>query len=282
MPEGHTLHRMARTYTRRFAGHPTHSSSPQGRFAPDAAVLDGLMMLRAEAWGKHLFCHFGTEHLPTTVHVHLGLLGKVTYTDGAPAEPRGALRWRLSTDPVELGGTADLRGPTDCRIVDEAQVDAILARLGPDPLRVDDPATDPDLAWQRISRSRAPIAGLLMDQSVIAGVGNVYRAEVLFRHRLDPLMTGRQLKRREWDAIWSDLVELMAVGLRVGRIETLRPEDVESPRVRREEGRRSPQYVYRRTGEPCLLCGTTIRKSELANRNLFWCPGCQRRTRRAG
>ncbi len=63
-----------------------------------------------------------------------------------------------------------------------------------------------------------------MDQKVIAGVGNVYRAEVLFRHGIDPYRTGRDLTRAEWDTVWADLVELMREGVRNNRIDTVRPE----------------------------------------------------------
>jgi len=290
VPEGHTLHRLAAEYTQRFHGRLTRSSSPQGRFANEAARLDGLVMIGAEAYGKHLFCHFAATTGPATdgpatdgsvaiVHVHLGLLGKVAMSDGVPPDPFGALRWRLSTNPVNLGGTADLRGPTDCRLMSPPEIDALLDRLGPDPLRDD---ADPERAWARISRSRAPIAGLLMDQRIVAGVGNIYRAELLYRHRLDPMMPGRSLKHAEWQAMWADLVILMRDGVLTGRIDSVRPEHEpeamgRAPRLDRHGGE---VYVYRRAGLRCLVCGHRIRIAELAGRNLFWCPGCQRRTRR--
>jgi endonuclease-8 len=147
-------------------------------------------------------------------------------------------------------------------------VQAILARLGPDPLRRD---ADPDLAWHRISRSRAPLAGLLMDQTVVAGIGNVYRAELLFRHRVDPYLAGRDLPRETWDAMWTDLVVLMKHGVKVGRIVTTEPGDRPGGRVTRE----TSHYVYRRTGLPCRVCGTSVLTAELLTRNLYWCPVCQ-------
>jgi endonuclease-8 len=172
---------------------------------------------------------------------------------------------------------ADLRGAPACELITDAEAAAIHDRLGEDPLR---PDADPDRAWARISRSRAPLATLLMDQSVIAGVGNVYRAEVLFRHGLDPQLPGRDLRRAQWDAMWADLVDLLADGYRSGVIETLRPEhDALSDGPVDVSGKRV--YVYRRAGEPCLLCGTRVAHAEHAARNLFWCPKCQRRRRRA-
>lgn len=275
MPEGHTLHRLAAEFNRRFAGRRTRSSSPQGRFVTESRLIDGRAMDAADAFGKHLFCSFG-EH---TVHVHLGLAGKIFFTEHGelPAPLVGTIRWRLSTDGP--GSTADVRGPAACELLTPGEVDALICRLGPDPLR---PDADPDIGWQRITRSRTPIAALLMDQRVAAGVGNIYRAELLYRHRIDPMMAGRLLKPVEWHEMWSDLVTLMRTGVQTGRIDTVRPENEPEAMGRppRVDAHGGEVYVYRRAGQPCLVCGSRIRIAELAGRNLFWCPGCQRRTRR--
>ncbi|MDQ6657325.1 MAG: Fpg/Nei family DNA glycosylase [Actinomycetota bacterium] len=284
MPEGHTLHRLAAEYNDHFRGAATQSSSPQGRFAIEATVVDGRMLNNAEAYGKHLLVEFGAH----TVHVHLGLAGRVGFHRGDPPPVVGAIRWRLTGADSPAAGegagmesnwTADLRGPAACELVTPGEIDALLARLGPDPLR---PDADPDVGWQRICRSHVPIAALLMDQRVAAGVGNIYRAELLYRDRVDPMMQGRLLKHREWQRMWDDLVVLMTTGVRTGRIDTVRPEHEpeamgREPRADRHGGE---VYVYRRAGQACLVCGTRVRIAELAGRNLFWCPGCQRRTRR--
>ena len=262
MPEGHTLHRLARLHQRRFAGSPVRVSSPQGRFA-DAMMLDGLVLEKASAWGKHLFHHYRTGPI---VHVHLGLYGTFTEHATPMPEPRGQVRMRLVG--AEYG--TDLRGPTACAVIDEAQMSAILARLGPDPLRTD---ADPSAAWARITKSGKTIGALLMDQSVLAGVGNVYRSELLFRHGIDPYRPGRDVDREEFDAAWADLVDLMRVGVRRGRIIVVRPEDDHGAPA---YGPNRPRtYVYRRAGEACRLCGTPIRTAEMEGRNLFWCPCCQ-------
>ena len=262
MPEGHTLHRLARLHQRRYAESSVRVSSPQGRFA-DAALLDGVVFRRASAWGKHLFHHYEGGGI---VHVHLGLYGTFREHRTPMPEPRGQVRMRI----VGTDHGTDLRGPTACEVIDEAQVSTILARLGPDPLRSD---ADPGPAWTRISMSRKAIGALLMDQSVLAGVGNVYRSELLFRHGIDPYRPGREIDEAEFGAAWSDLVELMKVGVRRGRIIVIRPEDDHGAPA---YGPTRPRtYVYRRTGEPCRLCGTPIRTAEMEGRNLFWCPGCQ-------
>ncbi|WP_420121825.1 Fpg/Nei family DNA glycosylase [Nakamurella sp.] len=292
MPEGHVTHRLAAGLSDRFAGGPVRSTSPQGRFADQAAELDGHPFRSAQAYGKNLFVHIGDG----TVHVHLGLLGRLTLTDGggpdapggdgrgAGGDPgpgrrpvQGQVRWRLENDR----GWADLRGPQACRLIDAAELAAVTARLGPDPLRAD---ADPDLGWARVRSSATPIGLLLMDQRVAAGVGNIFRAEVLYRHRIDPGMAGRALRRSEWDAIWSDLVGLMEAAVVRGRIDTVRPEHDpvamgRAPRLDRHGGE---VYVYRRADQPCLVCRTPIRTREFGGRNLFWCPRCKRPSRRQG
>ncbi|OOL31973.1 DNA glycosylase [Rhodococcus rhodochrous] len=263
MPEGPALHRLARLHQRHFAGASVRVSSPQGRFADDAALVDGRVLLRAEALGKHLWHHYDNG---LTVHVHLGLYGSFTEAPVPLPDPVGQVRMRMVG--AEYG--TDLRGPTACEVLTPGEVEAIAARIGPDPLRRD---AEPERAWTRISKSRSAIGSLLMDQSVISGVGNIYRAEVLFRHGIHPQRPGRDLTRAEFDAVWDDLVVLMRTGVRRGAIHV----------VRREHDRGAPAYakgrprtyVYRRAGEPCRLCTTPVLHSIMQGRNLFWCPACQ-------
>ncbi|MEW1864306.1 DNA-formamidopyrimidine glycosylase family protein [Streptomyces sp. NPDC088194] len=267
MPEGHTIHRLAQECLERFAGWTTRVGSPQGKFADSAALLDGAVLDGVDAHGKHLFLGFEGRGW---VHIHLGLIGKIAFDGDAVTD---TVRLRL------VGGrhgdqAMNLRGPAACELITDGEKQAIHDRLGPDPLRAGD---DPGRAYARISRSRISVAALLMDQKVLAGVGNVYRAEVLFRHGVDPFLPGRALSRPLWDAMWADLVVLMREGVRTNRIDTVRPEHEPEAMGRppRRDDHGGEVYVYRRTGQPCLICGTEVRTRPLANRNLFWCPTCQ-------
>ncbi|HSF98442.1 MAG TPA: DNA-formamidopyrimidine glycosylase family protein [Ornithinibacter sp.] len=274
MPEGHTLFALARDLHEAFAGTTPEVTSPQGKFDEGAAQLTGHQLLRATSRGKHLFVEFADDRW---LHVHLGLIGSFTvdsheWTAEVPAV--GQVRLRLRTDQH----VADLRGPNLCEVASPEQVDAVLARLGPDPLR---PDADPDAAWARITRSSRPIGELLMDQAVLAGIGNVYRSEVLFRHRLSPFTEGRMLRRASWRLIWDDLERLMPLGVATGRIVTVENEVVE---VEAALGRGEVPHltersssVYRRAGMPCPTCGSKVRTRVVAGRNLFWCGLCQRR-----
>jgi endonuclease VIII len=267
VPEGHTIHRLAARHRLLFAGHRVVCDSPQGRFAAGAARLSGTVLRDTEAYGKHLLHH----HAGVTLHVHLGLYGKVNDGRGPLPPPVGELRLRINGNRHWL----ELRGPTACELLLPPEVAALRARLGTDPLRAD---AKPDLAWERISRSPRAIAALLMDQSIVAGPGLVYVSEVLLRAGIAPTRPGASIARDQWGALWTDLVALMAEGVEKGRIDTVHarhtPEAMgRRPRMDQHGGE---VYVYRRTHQPCLVCGTPVRRAGLAGRHSYWCPTCQR------
>ncbi|MCY7396378.1 MAG: Fpg/Nei family DNA glycosylase [Nocardioides sp.] len=263
MPEGHSIHRLARRHHQLFRGEALRAASPQGRFAEGAELLDGATLERTDAWGKHLFHHYTGD---LRLHVHLGLYGTFTEGDLPAPHPRGALRLRL----VGKERWLDLRGPIACEVLTPEQCRQVTDALGPDPLRE---GSDPALVLARLARSRASVGSLLMNQQVVAGVGNVYRAEILFRHGVSPFLPGRDLEESTWLSMWADLSVLMRAGVRTGRIVTTDPEDRARPagRARRVDA----HYVYRRTGQPCRRCDTPVSQVEMAARNLFWCSWCQ-------
>jgi endonuclease VIII len=267
MPEGHTIHRLAARHRELFGGQAVSAASPQGRFAAGAAAIDGRVFVDATAHGKHLLHHYDGD---LAVHVHLGLYGR--FTDGPAPAPRpvGEIRLRLFTTRDWL----DLRGPATCEVLEPPGVDALLARLGPDPLRED---ADPDRAYARISRGSRPIVALLLDQSVVAGGGLIFVLETLFRAGIAPTAPGRVVSREAWGELWCDLRALMREAVTRGRIDTVHightPQAMgRAPRVDRHGGE---VYVYRRAGQPCLVCATPVARGLLAGRNLYWCPKCQ-------
>jgi endonuclease VIII len=308
MPEGHTTHALAARINGAFAGLPVGACSPQGRFADGAALLDGLTLVEASAWGKHVFAQFEGERW---LNVHLGLIGRFSVMphgldldldlDLGPKPDPEAQRRGIHQSQVPVQGqvrlrllnavwVGDLRGPSVCAVLTAQKVGQIQDRLGPDPLR---PDADPDLALRRISRSTRPIAELLMDQAVLAGVGNVYRCELLFRHRVDPFRPGREIRPTTWRAIWDDLVALMPLGVAFGQVLTM-DDQVAEALVEVADGSATAHtaavtgarpgdrferrfYLYKRTGQPCRMCGSTVRTQLVAGRNLFWCGRCQRR-----
>ncbi|MEN1681948.1 MAG: DNA-formamidopyrimidine glycosylase family protein [Planctomycetota bacterium] len=261
MPEGHTIHRIARDQTRDYAGQRLEVSSPQGRFADGAALLDGKRLVTIEAHGKHLGYVFDGAGV---LHIHLGLYGKYRKHTAPPPEPRGEVRLRV----VGEAKAFDLNGPNCCELLDTAGWEAVRAKLGPDPLRDD---ADPELMWDRVRKSRAAIGTLLLNQSVVAGVGNIYRSEALHLLDIHPNRPGKELTRDEFDALWDLLVELLNIGVKYNRIIIADPEELGKPRGRMTRDERL--LVYKK--KQCSYCDSAIDEWQLAARKVFACPACQ-------
>lgn len=306
MPEGHSVHRLARQLDDVFSGQSLRVSSPQGRFERGAALLDGRTLAAARAHGKQLFMSFAAPQDPSDLLIlrsHLGIYGAWSFAGdesfraassiGAPRKvgeresgsseeahvvhdangrvvpdtPVGAVRARL----VGKHGWADLRGPALCAVETPEEAAAAEAKLGPDPL---DPDADPEPFIAKAGKSKRPIAVLLMEQHVVAGIGNIFRAESLFRRGMNPFRPGTDLNRDELVGLWDENVALMNIGVRVGRIITTDP--VDRPGISEADAwPRHGNYVYHRHGQPCLHCGATVQRQDLNGRALYWCPACQ-------
>ena len=265
MPEGHTLHRYARDHHGWFAGKQVRVKSPQGRFAQGAALLDGRQFVSARAWGKHLFYVFdGDGSEARNVHIHLGLFGRFRRYAGEEPEPRGAIRLRI----VHPERTLDLHGPTRCECLTDRQVREQLAKLGPDPLREECTA---EAFLANLQRTRRGIGQVLMDQSMVAGIGNVYRAELLLEHRLNPFVPAREVDPDVARALWDTSRRWLQLGVRLNRIVTADPKEVGRPPSRMRRGERV--RIYKRP--VCAVCGGRTRVEDLAGRKLYWCPACQ-------
>ncbi|MDQ0212749.1 Fpg/Nei family DNA glycosylase [Arthrobacter bambusae] len=299
MPEGHSIHRLARQFQDVFAGQVLEVSSPQGRFVAGAALLDRHELLEATAHGKQLFLRFDHGLL---LHVHLGLYGAWSFggdetfrgassigaprrigeresfsqeagtgslrsSYAGPPEPVGAVRVRL----VATNGWADLRGATTCATITEAEAAAVLARLGPDPLH--NRPGDREEFVRRLLRRKTAVGLLLMDQAVVAGIGNIYRAEVLFRQGVDPWTPGSSLDPETAGRLWDDTVTAMSDGVRDGRIVTTPSAFWSGGNAEALDG--EAHFVYKRQGQACRRCGEAVGMAELGARKLYWCPGCQ-------
>ena len=322
MPEGHSVHRIARQFALHFVGRRVAASSPQGRFAAGAAQLDGHVMTEAMAVGKQMFLEFDNG---LWLRVHLGIYGAWDFSgditadatiassngrigqtnqrgtvvgehedslssigaprrtrlrmaeqerletpaDTFPPEPIGAVRVRLLTDAT----CADLRGPTACDVLTPDEVQAVIAKLGPDPL-VETGRAAEDRFTATVLKKPTPICLLLMDQSVVSGIGNVYRAEMLFRARLNPHIPGRDLPEATVRALWKDWVKLLKIGVKTGQMMTMDGLS-KSAYDGAMASRADRHWVYHRTGLPCRVCGTSIVMEEIGGRKLYWCPVCQ-------
>jgi DNA-formamidopyrimidine glycosylase len=264
MPEGHTIHRHARLQRASLAGEEIRSWSPQRRFAAGAARLDGQTLLGIEALGKHLLYRWSSGD---TLHVHLGLFGKFKMFKSDPPPPTEMTRLAMANGKAVVY----LAGPTICELITPEEEDDLRARIGPDPLA--EPRAGRRFA-SNLSRRRIPIGAALLDQQIVAGVGNVYRAEVLFKCGIAPQRPADRIDGSEASALWSTVKSELRAGEADGRIVTVRPNDV-GVRARKDIPGEERLYVYKRGGLPCRRCGDMVLKTEIANRLMWWCPTCQ-------
>ncbi len=331
MPEGHSVHRIARQFDRNFVGREVAASSPQGRFAEGAHIISGRTATAVRAVGKQMFLEFDDD---LWLRVHLGMYGAWDFAGEVVVDPtiasangrmgqtnqrgtqlevpildaagensltsigaprRARVRVRMSEQTTGLADdgevwpppvvgqvrlrllteitAADLRGPTACQLQTPDEVAATIAKLGPDPL-VDDVATGEEAFVAVVRRKPTPIGQLLMDQSVVSGIGNVYRAELLFRARQNPHTPGREVREDVVRDLWRDWVRLLAIGVETGQMMTMDDLDPEAYRAAMAH-RDDRHWVYHRAGLPCRVCGTAIVVEEMATRKLYWCPKCQ-------
>ncbi|MEY4423875.1 MAG: hypothetical protein RLZZ258_978 [Actinomycetota bacterium] len=265
MPEGHTVHRTANRFNELFSLKPIEISSPQGRFSAGATLISGRKLQAAKAIGKQLFLNFDND---LTLRIHLGIYGKWAFSsvadEGLP-DPIGEVRARFSNQDH----FADLRGPTVCEVIGRDEVSAIEKRLGPDPLNGDPNGTEFERFADRAARTKTPIGQLLMNQEAISGIGNVYRAELLFRAGINPYRASNQLTREEILNLWQDSVKLLKVGVKKGVMIT-RDELLTKNPTKAERN-----FVYKREGLPCRVCQTHVAIDIMATRKLYFCPSCQ-------
>ncbi len=268
MPEGDTLFRTAEVLRAALLGRTV--AVARGR--PGGARLElvaGRTIIAVETRGKHLLVEASGG---LTLHTHLGMHGSWhRYREGEPwrrslaravavVEVPGAVAVCFAAPTVELVETRAL------------PVHPVLSRLGPDLLSA---VPNPEEAVARlraVGREGVPIADALLDQRALAGIGNVYRSEVCFLERLDPITPLDALDDATLARVVATARRLLAANLHSPYRTTVEPDDGLSP------GRRGGRlWVYGRAGRPCRRCGTVIRSlatGPLARR-VYWCPTCQ-------
>lgn len=255
MPEGHTIHRAAKDHRKILVGSKVSVKSPQGRFSHGADILDKMVCLSVEAFGKHLIYEFEQSKF---LHIHLGLFGRIRKSRVHGSEPRGQVRIRLEGK----GGCVDISGPTICEIIDLDSFNKLVGRIGPDLLRDD---ADSQKFIERVKRSKARIGALLMNQSVVAGIGNIYRTELLWRQKIHPCTLGKNLGKRCLQILWDDARRLLKTGMRRNRIITAIAEN--------NNEHKENLNIYKK--DQCPRCFQNISKIEISKRTVYFCPNCQ-------
>jgi formamidopyrimidine-DNA glycosylase len=201
--------------------------------------------------------------------MHLGMTGQIVVTPAeAPVLPHTHLFLALD-DGRELRYT-DIRRFGRIRILLDGEREALLGRLGLDPLEM----SEKDFRQKITSRS-AQIKALLMDQSVLRGMGNIYTDESLWRAKVHPRRLGTKLSEREVKALYKAIHSVLTEAIR-SRGSSV-SDYVDSDGQRGEFQLR--HRVYQREGKKCLRCGGVIRRAIVAGRSSFFCPRCQRAPR---
>jgi endonuclease-8 len=252
--EGDSILRIARRLDGALAGGQVTVRAP-GRRRPEGlppAELDGRVLERVESRGKHLLFHFEGG---LALHSHLGMRGSWRlYSAGERWDRPRSQAWIAlagrGMEAVNFGGTT-MRIARETRL----RADPRLARLGPDILAE---GFEPEAAVRALRRAglATELGEALIDQSLVAGIGNIFKSEGCFEARIDPRSRIGALGDEELASVLDS-----TRGLMLAAVETAR----------------KPNRVYRRAGRPCPRCGTAIQSKAQGDsaRISYWCPSCQ-------
>lgn len=217
--------------------------------------------MKADAKGKHLFVQWEQNG---TLHIHLGLYGRVRRYRETDREARGQIRVRFTSDEV----TTDFHGPNRCELLASEAATRKQAQLGEDPLRSD---SEPRKFVAKLRTTRLPIGAVLLDQSVIAGLGNIYRSEVHFLCQIHPSRPSNEITEDEAILIWKSSCELLKIGLKYNRI-IIPPVGGTRKSLGRSLKNERLQIDKK---ELCVRCSTKVESWNLAQRKVFACSTCQ-------
>lgn len=257
MAEGDTIHRNARRLQELLESSALVSAEAPNPRSPlllqreRLGALVGRRLVSADPHGKHLVLRFEDD---LALHVHQGMTG--SWRIARAGQPFGKPRlsaWVVLG--VEAGEAAEFGGPTlALRTEAELRSDRTLRSLGPDLI-----ASGFETATGVAALRRAPdltLGEALLDQRLIAGIGNIFKSEACWTARADPWLRTRELADERLAAVVEAAITTMREAVVTGR---------------------APHNVYRRTGMPCGRCGAAIRSRGQGdgNRTTYWCPGCQ-------
>ncbi len=262
MPEGDTVHRVARVLSAELTGRTLTALALNDR--GQVPELAGRTIESVEAVGKHLLVHIAGDW---TLRVHLGMHGNWLRKHVREARPRD---WTVIITVDELAYVCRRSYRAELLRTSALRAHPRLARLGPDLL------ADPPLIDEMVKRAHLPghaereIGDALLDQRIAAGIGNVYKSEVLFEVRVHPRTRVRDLSDEQLTRIFETAANLMSQNLLTHRRTSV-------PLRRRGQPSSERLWVYMRGGKPCLECGTPIERflqGDMA-RSTYFCPRCQ-------
>ena len=252
VPDGSHAHRVAREHAE-LVGRAVDVLAGACRHRAVALACTGRVLDSVDAVGKHVFYRFAGE---VVLHVHFGVRG--TARAATANEPLGSdVAVRLSAGDVAW----DLLRPHRCELVTLAREATLRAQLGPDPLG---PSGSTDRAWQRVRATDEPLAAVLLDQTIVSGVGSEVAAEAMHAARLHPLIPAPDVRRHEFTILWEEIARRMESAADEPDLLEERPPERRSAR---------PPHVYRR--KRCRRCGKPVHRARVRQRTAYFCPQCQ-------
>jgi len=230
-----------------------------------ADILPGQQLHALQRRAKYILARFDTG----TLILHLGMSGRISLLQqDEPAQKHDHFEIQFSNgnvlrlrDPRRFGAVLWSEGDVDRHV--------LLQSLGPEPL---DDEFDGELLYARTRTRPAPVKNVIMDSSMVVGVGNIYASESLFRAGIHPSTAANKVSKKRYERLVGEIKATLQDALKAGG-SSLR--DFFS--TDGNPGYFQQQYfVYGRTGKPCRKCGTAIRSIRLGQRSTFFCPVCQR------
>ncbi|KAH8935917.1 hypothetical protein BDL97_17G055900 [Sphagnum fallax] len=278
MVEGPGVHRVAVAHRRILQGRVYQANSPNGRFADGAAAINGHVLSHIEAHGKHIFYFFTPKKLEeglleklgpdaVVVHIHFGMAGTFHTFPYPGPEPRPTTRLRLENK--EEGFVAHLSASL-CVHCNLETYRISIAELGPDPLRQD---AEKEVVWSSMQKTKRAIGAFLMDQSRIAGIGNIYRSELLLVAGIHPDHPACSVSRSSFESLWIQAKRLFEIGVQTGYIITILTDDAGNPLPTVRGGIQSGSFVYNQ--KECGVCGGIVFRWTINQRAVFACQACQ-------
>ena len=258
MVEGHSVHRVAGDQRKRLVGKRLKAVSPNKRFTEGAKAINGKKYERIIAIGKNLFAFFEGGHV---LHIHFGMSGRWSIFQKKNAPPTTPTTRLVMSD----GKLVSHLSCMTLTLYDSTSYLVKRNKLGQDPL---DPEANSEVLWKKVNKSKKPISRLLMDQALFAGVGNIFRAEILFVSRTHPGILGKDMTYESFMRVWNSSVKLMRMSFETGRIMSMTAKEAKQmgcPHRRR--------YVYNQS--KCLVCGGRISSFQENTRTVWACFGCQ-------
>ena len=257
MPEGPQVRYIGNMIEQFVGAEITSVTHPPSRVPWELALPTSLA--RVEVVGKNIFINLSDGQI---IYNHLLMWG---WWLPARTHPRKRVNTIFETNKGPLG----YFGGGIIKLVSSLEAGQIKAKLGPDIMQSD----SAEAAFAKVRSHALPIGEALLDQTLVAGIGNIYKSEGLFAARINPVIPAHNLATRQYDRLFTFLkAQMMADVTRRGKITTTTLEAQKAGHY---------NFVYRRLGQPCLFCGTLITRiyqGQKLPRSTYYCPKCQRNT----